>query len=259
MLPVIFLVSLLVALAAMVLIVISNPEILGDLGKKLIRTKEVIETQQSAMNFTRDMGSRPNSSSASVDEQFQDLRVGELFKFDSSGMKSVTGFEYQVKGTGRHHAQNREGRTYQDRGDSYPMYEGDDFLMMQRTDGWFFFTKQLRLVGESEKPLAEAGIVFDEKYGQQPGVFKFNWSDPNGTALELTFTDIGYTRFEVGSGTVHIPDGKLVKYVLAQTNDLERPTLYLEIVKDGPKIVWYGYSLGTSLEGYVFDVLRAAA
>ena len=232
-----------------------NPQVLGQAASTLHRTERAVEAGK--IEFTNTAGStynRPNTREASITEQFRDLHVREIFKYDDQGGGSVTGLEYTVTGVGYLAAQNRKGQNYTDKGVNYRVIAAKGLFFMERPEGWYLLTEEHNLPGEEIDIFDEAGKVFGEQYGQMPRSHSFNWRNQKFAML-----DAGYVYVRIDNGAYHIPNGTLVKYTLSESAD-GATVIFSENTKNTPKNrAWTGRFLGTDLDGYITHVLRASA
>lgn len=198
---------------------------------------------------------RGKAQDTTVDEEILNIDTGGSFRVDTSGNNSVTGFKYQVTGKGRLHAQHRiNGGELQDRGEIYDRWDGDDFVLIKRPEGWFFFNKREVLAGDGDKPFLEGGKIFDAQHQQKPRAFSMPWTNTQGQDFMVTFVDIGYLQFHRISGRTHLADKKQERYVWGEINDPTTPTIFHEVIQHGPRYVWYGIFIGYKLDNYVLSV-----
>ncbi len=239
-------------LLALVGYLYKNPQVLGGLADRLRLAQGKIQAAKNASGSPQTVATsvRPRSDDLTPTEQFEDLHAGEFVEFTDVADGQTT--EYEVTGTGRHQAQNRQGKDFTPRGEEYPMYVLDgERMLFERPDGWYVFNRYDVLIGEEARAFDAAGEAFS-KAGQIARGHSFTWK-----GKKLTILDVGYTIYQHGGGKSHLSDAAMNKYMLAELAD--GSVVYLENLKVGQDRVWYGKSLGQDLKPYVGRVLRAAA
>ncbi len=234
----------LVIVGAIGMYLFKNPEVLGKIAVKLQKTQRVIQEIPKEDPTT----ARPRDE-ATTTEKFRDLQTGEWVEFDPNP-EQVIRDDRQVTGRGVHQALNRSGREFSPKGEQYPLYMLDNEMLMERPDGWYWFGHTINLEGESAHEFDVAGEAFSAK-GQIPRSHSFDW---RGTTL--TLLDVGYESYQHLGGLCHLPDGSMVKYLLAERAD--GAIVYLENLKVGTDRVWVGKKLGMDITPYVGRILRAA-
>ncbi len=233
---------------------LSNPQHIRDLKEWITTVRKSTNVLVQVANETKASMSRIPYD-APIEKQFEDLRSGETVEIDLDSVNVLERKERVVTCRGQLCALNRSDRNFTDRGENWPVFILDGTIMLiKRPDGWFWFDKGNAIVleGESASMFDEAGVTFSEQYDQVPRSYSFKW---NGQ--KLTVLDVGYLRYEQTDGTSHLPNGMMVKYMLAE--DTQKNIIYLENVKAGADRVWkMGHALGMTIQQYCGKILRAA-
>jgi hypothetical protein len=233
--------------------VLTNPQVIEDMRATL---QQMLRSANDAQQLAKDvqgLGQRV-SPDASIDQQFADLRLGEMVEIHPDRDNVLERKERSVTCLGVLQAQERNGRNFRDRKEPWRFFVLDDSIMLfERPDGWCWFdmSDSSVLGGESAREFDNAGEMFSSK-GQSPRSHTITWK-----RKKLAILDVGYLKFERMQGTCHLDHGEMVKYMLAEA---ENGTLiYVENLKVGTDRVWSdGKALGMSMKPYVGNILRAA-
>jgi hypothetical protein len=190
---------------------------------------------------------------ASLDEQVDDLRIGEMACI---GPKKADNPELKVTGLATIIALNNlGGGRFAPRGEEWKMWKFQKTaLLIHRPEGWYWLPldQRVALSPEGAGVFAEEGEVFTKPpYKQKTRSYKFTWE-----GHRLTMLDIGYFQVDVIAGDVGTADGMNVKYMIAE--DEKGNVIFVANNKTGTDYVYMGgVFFGETIEPYVQNMTRA--
>lgn len=235
-----------------VVYVLANPEKIGEARAAMMNfLQSARKSQDELKGLNSDLhGGRRVPDTEPIDDQFSDLRIGEMAEIGPGSTKT----EYKATGTGFFKAQNRDGRNYADRGEDWPVWNFQNkWLVFQRPEGWyaFPFDSRIALPPEEVTLFSQQGEIFSDG-GQKWGSTKFRWNDQN-----LAILDVGYLHVSVTAGNIGTTDNMYVKYVLARNS--KGDILFCANNMTGTDYMYVdGVSIGKSVKPFVGTLTRAA-
>lgn len=190
---------------------LTNPDFIRGLRQQIAEfTRTARQSQGELQGLKADITDQNRvPDDADMNDQVDDLRVGELAELVNLGEMKCTGLATIIA------LNNLGGGNFSERGEEWRLWKFQSTaILIHRPEGWYLFPWADReaLTPEGAEPFNTHGEIFSKPpYRQKAWSYSFTWE-----RQKLTFFDVGYYRVRVQDGTIGTQDGMTVKYALCK-------------------------------------------